>query len=819
MKNVLLLLLFPVALFAQQQTINIGTSANDHSGDPLRTAFQKVNANFTELYGAAIPSATAGGTNTYTATPDPPFSSLVHGQTCIITFTNANTGSATLNLNGLGAHTLKKFSSGSLANLASGDIPAGSMWVVTYDGTNSVYQISIPSAGSSGTVTSVTSADANATVANTTTTPVITIVSAPKLQTGRTIGTITGDATSSGSSFDGSANNTNALTLATVNSNVGSFGSSTAIPSFTVNAKGLITAASTNSVIAPAGTLSGTTLNSTVVNSSLTSVGTIGAGTWQGTAIADSYISSASTWNSKANSGANTDITSVLLNQTGLVVKGATSNALTIKPNETLSAGRTLNIVTGDASRTLTFSGDATINGTNTGDQTITLSGGASGSGTSSITVTLDNASVTGQALTGYVSGSGTVSATDNILQAIQKLNGNDALKWQTTGTTNVTTPTINGNVTWTQNSQSSTNTFHTWTQAAHTGGASKGLLFSGGAHTGQTGEVIDQDFANNRTVTFANSTTVSTQRTALFRAATYNIVSGGTISDAASLAVEGPSVSGANITIARPMAFWVQSGQTRLDGNLSHRSSTFTISTEDAQQMQFQTNSANRYVITSAGAHSFSGATGAGYSGSGFFSITGPSGSTTNTGTGVAFTAGAFTNSTLSTEITDVSLNLARTVQFATGALTTQRAARIQAPTYSFVGASTITTASTFAISGAPAAGTNATITNAYALNIESGNSYFDGKIVQGATNTAAGTTGNQTINKPTGTVNIAAAGTSVTVTNSLVTSSSIVFCVVRTNDSTALIKNVVPSSGSFTINMNAAVTAETSIGFMVIN
>ncbi len=33
-----------------QQTINIGTTANDRSGDNLRTAFQKVNANFAELY-------------------------------------------------------------------------------------------------------------------------------------------------------------------------------------------------------------------------------------------------------------------------------------------------------------------------------------------------------------------------------------------------------------------------------------------------------------------------------------------------------------------------------------------------------------------------------------------------------------------------------------------------------------------------------------------------------------------------------------------------------------------------------------------------
>lgn len=43
--------------------------------------------------------------------------------------------------------------------------------------------------------------------------------------------------------------------------------------------------------------------------------------------------------------------------------------------------------------------------------------------------VTLSNAAVIGKVLTGYTSGAGTVSATDNILQAIQKLNGNDGLR------------------------------------------------------------------------------------------------------------------------------------------------------------------------------------------------------------------------------------------------------------------------------------------------------------------------------------------------------------------------------------------------------
>jgi len=83
----------------------------------------------------------------------------------------------------------------------------------------------------------------------------------------------------------------------------------------------------------------------------------------------------------------------------------------------------------------------------------------------------------------------------------------------------------------------------------------------------------------------------------------------------------------------------------------------------------------------------------------------------------------------------------------------------------------------------------------------------------------TAGGTTGNRTINLPAGTVNLAAAATSVTVTNSTVAATSIVFAIARTNDSTCAVKNVVPSAGSFVINMTAGCTAETSVGFLVTN
>jgi hypothetical protein len=66
------------------------------------------------------------------------------------------------------------------------------------------------------------------------------------LQTARNIAA-TGDAAWS-VTFNGNSDVSSALTLATVNSNVGEFGDSVTVPTFTVNAKGLITAASETAI-------------------------------------------------------------------------------------------------------------------------------------------------------------------------------------------------------------------------------------------------------------------------------------------------------------------------------------------------------------------------------------------------------------------------------------------------------------------------------------------------------------------------------------------------------------------------------------------
>lgn len=78
-------------------------------------------------------SATASGTDTYAATISPAITAYSSGQRFFITFTNANTGAATLNLNSLGAKSLVKNVS---IPLAAGDITAGSVMLVCYDGTN-----------------------------------------------------------------------------------------------------------------------------------------------------------------------------------------------------------------------------------------------------------------------------------------------------------------------------------------------------------------------------------------------------------------------------------------------------------------------------------------------------------------------------------------------------------------------------------------------------------------------------------------------------------------------------------------------------------
>jgi len=145
MRFLFILLLFSFTASAQQQVINVGTTPNDNTGDPLRTAMQKINANFTEAYDNLLVLGTASGTNAYTATPDPALTAYNSTKRLLVTFTNANTATTvTINVNSLGAAAIKD-NAGNDPNI--GDIKAGATYLLHHNGTN--FRI----IGASGTAT------------------------------------------------------------------------------------------------------------------------------------------------------------------------------------------------------------------------------------------------------------------------------------------------------------------------------------------------------------------------------------------------------------------------------------------------------------------------------------------------------------------------------------------------------------------------------------------------------------------------------------------------------------------------------------------
>jgi hypothetical protein len=91
-----------------KQIINVGTAANSKNGDPLRTAFTKINANFTELYaGGASESQLTNGAYT-----------LALGSTGVLTFPNnyTFTGQTLTDTSGTTNYSLK------IANGTTGSI-------------------------------------------------------------------------------------------------------------------------------------------------------------------------------------------------------------------------------------------------------------------------------------------------------------------------------------------------------------------------------------------------------------------------------------------------------------------------------------------------------------------------------------------------------------------------------------------------------------------------------------------------------------------------------------------------------------------------
>jgi hypothetical protein len=179
---------------------------------------------------------------------------------------------------------------------------------------------------------------------------------ATKWATARTA-SITGDVTWTSGNFDGTANVTGASTLATVNSNVGSFGSTTAIPIVTVNAKGLVTAISTGAIStsfdldADSGTTNAVAGGETLTIAGGTGVATSVSGNTVSVAIGQAVATNSNvTFNNVSVDGTLTsdDITATTLTASGNVI---VSGNLTVNGTTTTVNSNTVAI--GDAIMTL----------------------------------------------------------------------------------------------------------------------------------------------------------------------------------------------------------------------------------------------------------------------------------------------------------------------------------------------------------------------------------------------------------------------------------------------------------------------------------
>ena len=198
----------------------------------------------------------------------------------------------------------------------------------------------------------------------------------------------------------------------------------------TLAVTGTLTSTGTTNLTSPAVTTGLTTPSTTfaLANTTATTVNAFGAATAVNVGAATGTMTVANT-----TLAAKAITASTTLNVTGVATLGngailGTPTSMTATNITGTAAGLTAGNVTTNANLTggVTSVGNAATVITNanlTGD--VTSVGNAT---------TLTNAPVIAKVLTGYVSGAGTVAATDSILAAIQKLNGNDATNANLTG-------------------------------------------------------------------------------------------------------------------------------------------------------------------------------------------------------------------------------------------------------------------------------------------------------------------------------------------------------------------------------------------------
>jgi hypothetical protein len=275
--------------------------------------------------------------------------------------------------------------------------------------------------------------------------------SATKWATGRTL-SLTGDVGYTSPSFDGTGDVTAVATLATVNANVGVYGSATAIPIVTVNAKGLVTAVSTTSITVGDAAL---TLAIGTAGATNTSV-TIGTGT--GFTANDL---TAATYDIKIGP-ALTNLVSFMTTATAGFIRRTAQDTYTIDTNTYLTAGTgvsswsggstgllpstaTVGAVTVTGTLVVANGGTGTTNGSITGTGALTYTAGGSNTNVNLVPQGTGTVDVASKRITNVATPTGdTDAANKGYVDAVKTgLNVKDAARIATTAA--LTVAYVNG--------------------------------------------------------------------------------------------------------------------------------------------------------------------------------------------------------------------------------------------------------------------------------------------------------------------------------------------------------------------------------------
>jgi len=242
---------------------------------------------------------------------------------------------------------------------------------------------------------------------------------------------MTGDVTSVGNATTIANNAVNYGKMQTVTASrlLGNPLASTATPSeisigsgLSLSTGGVLTAAGSGGTVTSASVVTANGVSGTVANATTAPAITLSLGAITPTSVVASGNLSG------------TQLTSTVAIGTAPLVVTSTT------PVANLSIGGNASTVTTNANLTgmVTSIGNSTTVITNAN-----LTGEVTSTGN---TTTVGNAAVIGKVLTGYTSGAGTITASDNILTAIQKLNGNDVTNansvWNLTGNAGTTAGT-----------------------------------------------------------------------------------------------------------------------------------------------------------------------------------------------------------------------------------------------------------------------------------------------------------------------------------------------------------------------------------------